>query len=227
MPEVTPPGCIAISKLILVPALVTLAVTILRLVGELSHGSPTWFTTDMGASIVAIVWLAPVFGIYFAIRLVRSGNAPPSYWRAMAFAALGVAILFAQGIVARGLGLLGFQPTFHVRLLTIWILLAVSALATLPGWPALFKAQLAYAYGARIPVAIIMFFAMRGQWGTHYDAAPPDVPAGISFLAKYFWLGFFPQLVPWVGFTVVAGMVFGSLVAPLAKKKAVVPKPAV
>jgi hypothetical protein len=221
MPEEIPRRRISISKLILVPAVVTLAVTILRLVGELSHGSRTWFTTDMGASIVAIVWLAPVFGIYFAIRLVRDGNAPPSYWRAPAFAALGVAIVLAQGYIARVLGFLGLKTSFHVRLLYIWSILALAALVTLPGWPALFKTLLAYAYSARIPVAIIMFFAFRGHWGTHYDATPSDMPAGISFLAKYLWLGFFPQLVFWVGFTVLAGMFFGSLAAPLARKRTV------
>ncbi len=224
MPEAASSSRVQISKLILVPALVTLAVTILRLVGELSHGSRTFFTTDMGASIVAIVWLAPVFGVYFAIRLVRSGNAPRSNWRAVAFAALGVAILFARGIIADGLGALGLQPSFHVRLTFIWTLLAVAALATLSGWPALFKTQLAYAYSARIPIAIIMFFAFRGHWGTHYDAVPSDLPADISFLAKYFWLGFFPQLIFWVGFTVLAGMFFGSLAAPLARKRIVAPQ---
>ncbi|MGE5327423.1 MAG: hypothetical protein ACM3NO_10320 [Deltaproteobacteria bacterium] len=221
------PKPFSIPKLILIPALVTLAVTILRLIGELSHGSRTWFTTDMGASIVGIVWLAPVFGAYFAIRLVRNGYAPQSFWRALAFAGLGVLILFARGIIAEGLGHLGLQPTFHQRLVFIWALLAVAAVATLPGWPALFKTQLAYAYGARVPVAIIMFFAIRGHWGTHYDAAPPDVPAGISLMAKYLWLGFFPQLIFWVGFTVVVGMVVGSLVAPLAKIRSGSPKAAV
>ena len=29
---------------------------------------------------------------------------------------------------------------------------------------------IAYAFAARIPVLIVMFFAMRGGWGTHYDA---------------------------------------------------------
>lgn len=226
MADDSSPKRFSISKLILIPALMTLAVTILRLAGELSHGSRMWFTTDMGASIVGIVWLAPVFGAYFAIRLVRNGNAPPSFWRALAFAGLGVAILFARGIIAQGLGLLGLQPTFQVRLVFIWALLAVAALATLPGWPALFKTQLAYAYTARIPVALIMFFAIRGHWGTHYDAAPPDVPAGIGLIAKYLWLGFFPQLVFWVGFTVVSGMVVGSLVAPLPKKRSGAPQAA-
>jgi hypothetical protein len=224
MSDRTSSSRVSVSRLILFPALITLGVTVLRLVGELNQWSRMWFTTDMGASIVGIVWLAPVFGIYFAIRLVRNDNAPSSYWRAPAFAGLGVAIILARGIFAEGLGLLGLQPTFHVRLVFIWVLLALAALATLPGWPALFKTQLAYAYTARVPVAIVMFFAYRGHWGTHYDAAPSDVPAGIGLWAKYLWLDFFPQLVFWVGFTVVAGMLFGSVVAPLVRKTGVAPQ---
>jgi hypothetical protein len=77
--------------------------------------------------------------------------------------------------------------------------------------------MLAYAYSARVPVAILMFFAIRGGWGTHYDAAPSDMPAGMALLPKYLRLGFFPQLILWVGFTTVSGMLFGSVAAALAR----------
>ena len=36
----------SISRLILVPAVITTAVTIVRLAGELNHWSSAWFTTD-------------------------------------------------------------------------------------------------------------------------------------------------------------------------------------
>lgn len=214
---------VSTSRLIFYPAVLTLAVTILRLVGELNHWSRSWFTTEMGASIVGIVWLAPVLGIYFAVKLVRSGNGPESYLRALGFAILGIAIVLARGIIARPLGFFGLEPTFHVRLLYIWTLLAAAALVTRPGWPALFKTLLGYGYSARIPIAVIMFFALRGDWGTHYDRAPSDLPVGIGAWPKYFWVGLFPQLVFWVGFTVVTGMFFGSLAAPFARKKNVEP----
>ena len=205
---------LSIRQLILVPALISLGVTLFRLVGELERWSAAWFTTDMGASIIAIVWLAPVFGIYFALRLAVNGEGPRSAWRAIVFALLGLAVMMAQGRIASALHV---GTGFHARLVYIWTILAVAALVTLPGWPALWKTQLAYAYSARIPVAIIMFFAMRGNWGTHYDAAPPDVPAGIGLVSKYLWLGFFPQLVFWVGFTVTAGMLFGTLAGALVR----------
>lgn len=203
-------------QLILVPTALTLAMTLFRLVGELRHWSAAWFTTSMGPSIVAIVWLAPVFGIYFALRLASRGEGPSSTWRAALFALLGVAIVMGQGKIASVLHL-NPAPGFYGRLLYIWLILAVAALVTLPGWPALFKTMLAYAYSARIPVAIVMFFAMRGNWGTHYDLGPGDTPAGISFGMRYLWLAFLPQLVFWVGFTIVAGMLLGTIAAGLAR----------
>ena len=223
MSEINPAQQPSIRQLILVPALISLGVTLLRLVGELQHWSAAWFTTNMGASIVGIVWLAPVFGIYFALRLAANGEGPQSTWRAIAFALLGLAVMLAQGRIASALHV---GSGFHARLVYIWAILALAALVTLPGWPALWKTQLAYAYSARIPVAIIMFFAIRGNWGTHYDAAPPDVPASFGLVSKYLWLGFFPQLVFWVGFTVIAGMLFGTLAGTLARLLRRAPPPA-
>jgi hypothetical protein len=204
----------SIKQLILVPAIITLVVTLLRLLGELCHWSTAWFTTDMGPSIVAIVWLAPLFGVYFALRLAARGEGPASPWRAILFAMLGVAVVIAAFFVAPALHL---NASFCTRLIAIWSILALGTLATLAGWPTLFKTMLAYAYSARVPVAILMFFAIRGGWGTHYDAAPSDMPAGMALLPKYLWLGFFPQLIFWVGFTTVSGMLFGSVAAALAR----------
>ncbi|HEV2426078.1 MAG TPA: hypothetical protein VGZ29_14705 [Terriglobia bacterium] len=58
-----------------------------------------------------------------------------------------------------------------------------------------------------------MFFAYRNNLGTHYDAVPPDLPAGIGFWPKYLWLAFFAQLVFWVSTTIVIGMLFGTVAA--------------
>jgi hypothetical protein len=126
-----------------------------------------------------------------------------------------------MGVIA--LVVLAFAPStlriqhgFYARLIYGWTFFAVSALLTFRGWPELFKTLLAYGYAARTPVVIIMFFAYRGSWGTHYDAVPPDVPA-LGLVAKYLWLGFFPQLVLWVAFTVLSGMLFGTIAAGIAR----------
>ena len=81
---------IPIWPLIKVPAIITLAVTFLRLVGELEHWSRTYFGQAGGYNaIVGITWLAPLFGIFFAAKLVRAGYGPFSAGRALGFAGAG------------------------------------------------------------------------------------------------------------------------------------------
>ena len=74
-------------RLVLWPALLSLAVTLLRLVGELRGWSPEYWSRLPGGGLspLGIVWLIPVFGFYFGWRLqalgraavvVRSGRAP-------------------------------------------------------------------------------------------------------------------------------------------------------
>lgn len=202
-----------LPRLILAPGLITLAITIVRLVGELQRWPETFFNRTMGGSVVAITWLAPIFGIYFALKLDNSGSPPKSYLRAIGYAGLGVIALV---VFAFAPSTLRIQHGFYGRLIYGWTFFAVSALLTFRGWPELFKTLLAYGYAARIPVALIMFFAYRGNWGTHYDAVPSDVPA-LGLIAKYLWLGFFPQLVLWVAFTIQAGMLFGTIAAGIAR----------
>jgi hypothetical protein len=203
------------TRLILIPGAITLAVTVLRLVGEFQRWSEMWFNRSMGWSVVGITWLAPVFGVYFALKLARTGAGPKSFSRAIGYSLLAV-LIFLCGLFLPGL--LGIQHGFYGRLIYGWALFAVAALVTLPGWPELFKTLLAYGYCARLPVAIIMFFAIRGSWGTHYDAVPPDLPA-LSLIAKYLWIGFFPQLILWVGFTVLAGSLLGSFAAAMRRAR--------
>ena len=74
-----------IGKLILVPAVITLAVTLLRLVGELQGWSPALFNRGdkpFSPSLVGIVWLVPVFGAWFGWKLTRAGSGPGSLGRA-------------------------------------------------------------------------------------------------------------------------------------------------
>jgi hypothetical protein len=201
-----------VGRLILVPALLTLAVTVLRVAGELAHGPRRFFNPEPGGpwAIVGIVWLAPIFGIYFALKLRARAQGPKSYGRALGFALLGLAVVY---IFSYAGALLHVQRNFWGRLLFGWTACVVAALVTWPGWARLFRVLVAYAYAARVPVAIVMFLAFWKKWGTHYDAIPPDLPHGLGLLTKYLWLGFLPQLVFWVAFTILIGMLFGSLVA--------------
>src|SRR5688500_7108349 len=102
---------VAVGRLILVPALITLAVTALRLTGELLRWNPTFFSREAGGAgaMLGIVWLVPVFGIYFARKLVAAGERPTSAGRALGMAFLGLALVPAAIFVGRLLKL-SFMP---------------------------------------------------------------------------------------------------------------------
>src|SRR5262245_35982215 len=140
------------EHLILAPAIVSLAVTLLRLVGELQHWSKAFFNTEVGGggAVIGITWLAPIFGIYFAIRLAAAGEGPSSAWRAIGFGVVGGLIIV--GSLPAEKFVLPSPPSFQARLLYIWAMFALAGLVTLPGWPRLWKTLLAYAYAVRIPV---------------------------------------------------------------------------
>ena len=93
---------LSICKLILVPAIITLGITLIRLVGELQNWPSPLFgkAAGGGGSIVGITWLAPVFGVYFALKLVRAGRAPASVARAIGMAVLGALIIVGTSMAA-------------------------------------------------------------------------------------------------------------------------------
>lgn len=97
--------------------------------------------------------------------------------------------------------------------------LALAAVVAWLAWPELAKTPAAYGLAARLPVAVIMFLAMRGEWGAHYDYVGMGPAFQMPFWPRFLWLAFFPQLVFWVGFTVVAGMLFGSAAIVLFKRR--------
>ncbi len=208
-------------RLVVVPAAITLVVTLLRLAGELRHWSPKWFSTDTGGIVpqgvswlVGITWLAAVFGVYFGIRLVRTGQGPHSLAKAAVFVGLGIAIFFGFNPVVSYIRL-RFNVNFPMILIPLWTFWVVAGAIQYFGWPRLFKVLLMYAYAARIPVAIVMFFAMLGNWGTHYDYVGMPPQFSMDPVPRYLWLAFFPQLLAWVGFTITLGSVCGLVAAAI------------
>ena len=67
---------LSLTRLVLVPAILTLAVTLLRVAGELLQWSPKLFNRDAGGggALVGIVLLIPIFGMYFALINDPDGN---------------------------------------------------------------------------------------------------------------------------------------------------------
>jgi hypothetical protein len=200
---------IPLKKLILVPALITLGITLLRLVGELMHWSPVLFNRAAGGrlALVGIAWLVPIFGVYFAIKLAAAGKAPSNLGLAIMYALLGVAIVPVLGFAATGVGV-GRQSFAMFGVIIVASI--AGAVGAAGAWPALGKVLLAYALAARIPVAIVMLIAMLGDWGTHYDVAPPDFPA-MGVLSKWLLIGLLPQMTIWIWYTIALGALVGAI----------------
>jgi hypothetical protein len=206
---------VSVRDLILVPSIVTLAVTLLRLVGELQGWSPRLFNKQAGGggALVGIAWLVIVFGIYFAWKLLDQGHAPEGAFRPLGFGVLGLVVAFTGGA---GAGALGFP--FLARLVAFCVTALVGLFIAMKGWPALARVLVAYGLAARIPVVVVMLVAMLGNWGTHYDVAPPNFPE-MGALSKWFVIGVVPQLTVWMAFTVVVGMISGGLVAAVRARR--------
>lgn len=202
---------VSIRRLILVPALLTFAVTGLRLVGEIAGWSPRFFSRDAGgaAALVGIVWLVPVFGAYFAVKLVHAGERP-SVGRTLGWAVLGLLAVVAGGFVARAAGLRG-----PAAIATFGAASIVGTLIAARGWPALERVLVAYGLAARVPVAAVMLVALLAKWGTHYEKGPPGFPE-MGVLATWFWIGLVPQLTLWIAFTAIIGAIAGGLAAAFA-----------
>lgn len=194
-------------KLLAIAAVVTLAVTLFRLWGELTQGSPALFNREPGGplALVGIVWLIPVFGILFGLRLAADGEGPPSVAGALGWAALAFVVNIALFIVA-----IRTWPTLPLVQLAIfgvgsWIAIAIAW----RGWPALWRALLAYGFLARLPVVVIMFLAIFRGWDSHYAKPRPDFPP-MGHMGLFLWTAVLPQATLWIYLTVVGGILFGA-----------------
>lgn len=209
-----------VTQLIKGPALIAIAVTIVRLFGELSGGSSAFFGREAGgqASIVGIVWLIPIFGVYFAIKLVRGAHAPERAGRVIGFALLGLVVAVAiivpvfafTGDPAAGISL----GAAIVQQLGVAVASLVAILILRKAWPAFFRTILGYAFASRVPVVVVTGIALAGNLATHYNAAPPGYPE-MGFLGKFIMLAVIPQMTFWIMVTVVFGTLFGGIAAAL------------
>jgi len=203
-------------QLILIPAAITLAITLLRLVGELQHWSTGLFNpvAGGGGALIGISWLPLVFGPMLAWKLVQSGKGPANVWKVAGMALLGLVITFGAFGAAQKFGVGAILGAFLVSL--------AAAFIPWKAWPELGKTLVLYALAARIPVVIVMLLAIYGNWGTHYDVLPPNPPpdlVAMGPLGRWFFIGFIPQMTIWIGFTVLVGTLLGAIVVGLGKPK--------
>lgn len=200
-------------QMIQIPAIITLAITLLRLIGELQHWSPRFFNPEPGGpgAIVGIVWLVPIFGIYFALKLARQEGGPDSKGKAIGLQLLGIAIFFGAGYVGFAFK---WEYTGYILMMVSWIVFAIA-------WGSLAKTLFAYAFAARIPVVIVMAIAIWNNWKTHYNAfPPPDQFPFTTFMGKFWHGGVLPQLIFWVAFTLAVGGLVGIITSFFVRKPA-------
>lgn len=215
---------VSIGSLILIPAVITLAVTILRLVGELEHWAPLFFNRAPGggAALVGISWLPIIFGPYFALKLAGADEGPASSGKAIGMCVVGLVVFIAGIAVFAVANKKNIAPLYLVG----FALQLASAFVPRIGWKALGNTLLAYAFAARIPVVVVMFIAMSangGQgWGTHYDVTTPGFKV-TSLAQKFIDLSVLPQMTLWIGWTVVLGGLLGAIIAAAFGRRAVSP----
>ena len=205
----------SVPKLVLAPALVALAVTLLRLAGEL-RGSPRPFVNRdvCGKAILGVVWLVPVFGIYFAAKLVALGYVPARLSRSFAYAATALMLKLAGTALIETSGI-----EYATRLIGNLSLTTAALVLSALAWRQLFQLLLAYGYASRLPVAVVQFLAMRGHWGTHYDAFDPGFPA-IGFWPTFIRTSLVPNVFFMEVYTVAVGLLFGLVWVFLTRRVA-------
>ena len=140
--------------------------------------------------------------------MIAQGHLTAGAGRTAGYAALGLLLLIGCGIVG-GL-VLGVSSPWNALVAGVGSLGAIWICKK--GWKELNEVLKAYAFAARIPVAIIMLIAMFGDWQTHYDLAPPGFPEGMNVLLRWFLIGAVPQLTVWIAVTLILGSLFGAIV---------------
>ena len=193
------------ARLIAVPAFLSIAVTALRLVGELLHWPKPLVNSDVcGKAILGVVWLVPVFGTYFAVKFFHAGGAPQRFSLSVVLAISALALKLAGTFIMESHGM-----TYALRLSTNFIATSIGLVLSAVAWPTLSKALLVYGYLSRIPVAIVQYLAMLGRWGTHYDALDPGFPP-IGFWPTFLRVSFVPNIFFMEAYTVIVGVLVGT-----------------
>jgi hypothetical protein len=200
--------------LLLIAGVITLVVTLLRILGESKGWDESLFNREAGGrSWFGIIWLVPAFGILFGRRLAKAGTKPPfvtSFFVPM-FAAVG---LF--GAVAYCAS--HFQDeNLREKVQYVYYAGPVVALLGLLVWPRAFMACLAYAFLARVPVMVVQYLDIHKGWQTHYGKMLPGMPTNMSAEEKVLHLTL-AQVGFWLPFTILLGGGMAALGAATVKK---------
>lgn len=202
-------------NLIKIPAIITLVVTLARFVAELAH-APKWLANSDpggGGALLGIAWLVPIFGIYFAIKLVKEGKGPTDRARSWE-------VLLACLVVMSTMALVPANWGNDVRLLVLLTQISIVAILLIRyGWRELADTLLGYAIAARVPVIAVMAIATFGKLQSHYNGYPEFMGTWSNF-QKILFGGVVPQLTFWLAFTAVAGTLLGLIATAFSARTA-------
>lgn len=211
----------SLRSLVFVPAILTLLVTVLRLVGELEGWSPLLFGTPNAGgdgAILGISWLIFVFGLGFGVRVQRSraGLARPG--KTLLLSLVPIGLMFGGIALFQALGLV-LMPTPEAPgepqgLPWFFLIAGVAAPVSLVVWPRVGVALLVYAFLARLPVVAVTWLALERGWDTHHVKLPPEFTAPPA--DELFGVLSIAQVTIWPVLTVVLGTAMAGLGALLA-----------
>jgi hypothetical protein len=215
----------ATLSLVLVPAVLTLLVSGLRLVGQINEWNPTVFgqpEAGGGGALLGISWLIFLFGLWFGIRLHRAGAGPRSPARAFGISLFAIAVVFGGMAVLKNMDVMWFPDAEHPgqpRGLP-WMLglMGLGCLIAFVAWGRVAWILLVYGLLARIPVVIITWIASGKDWNTHYTKIPPFF-TGIEDADRLAFL-LMPQLTFWPMLTILFGTGMACLGALLFQRRA-------
>lgn len=213
-------------SLVLVPALLTLVISVVRLCGEIFGWHGLLFGTPEaggGQGLLGISWLIFVFGLWFGLRLQRAGRGPASRGKALVLSLVAVGVLAGGMPALQAAGVMWFPDAEHpgeARGLG-WMLglMGVACVVSFVAWGRAGRTLLVYGLLARLPVVAITWIALRQpDWNTHYT----KIPAFFTNVAEADRAGFLmmPQLTFWPGLTVLLGTAMACLGSYLGGRKA-------
>ncbi len=202
------------------PVIITWAVILVRLGGELVEGPEWLFSRHQGGemAVVGIAWLVVIFGAYFGWRLARDGRGPR---RPPGLALLVHVLAIAAGVgVMFGLDKLGFldfsKPNPTVAY-CFAVVLGSASLVMLWSWPALFKAHLAYAILARLGIILVTIPAILGSWDTHFSKGPDNTLLDPTWSSVV--MASTAQVCFWIPYTIMVGGLCGSIAGMIAGRR--------
>lgn len=211
MSEPAAPRGAGVAGPVLIAAVLSLAIVVLRLYGELNIWDPKYFSTEAGGgqSLLGITWLVPLFGFWFGRRLAQGGHRPKSTGLALAMCVAGAALAAAIGWVSFGTELLGPADDLVTKVNVFFPATAVCGLLLLVAWPRAWTVLAIYGVLARIPVIVIQYLAFARGWHTHFNAADKKHPMDDATLNHLLLLA---QGLLWpFGFTVLVGGLFATI----------------